>query len=135
MTSGQTETLFHAVRFDPRDRSSRIFERAELESVLADDPVFCWIDLQGPNIEVLNELLRLREIDLKLVSHFGRRRSCPASWSGPAGRDDGDRRGALPGVPPAGVDEGERLRRGRRAGAQELDSPSLSDGLTCPGTS
>jgi magnesium transporter len=64
------DTLFHGVRFDPRDRSSRLFGRDELEAVLADDPVFCWIDLQGPNIEALNELLRLREIDLKLVSHF-----------------------------------------------------------------
>jgi Mg2+ and Co2+ transporter CorA len=64
------ETLFHGVRFDPRDRSSRLFGREEFEAVLADDPVFCWIDLQGPNIEALNELLRLREIDLKLASHF-----------------------------------------------------------------
>jgi Mg2+ and Co2+ transporter CorA len=64
------DTLFHGVRFDPRDRSSRLFGREDLEAVLADDPVFCWIDLQGPNIEVLNELLRIREIDLKLVSHF-----------------------------------------------------------------
>jgi Mg2+ and Co2+ transporter CorA len=65
-----SDTLFHGVRFDPRDRSSRLFAREELEAVLADDPVFCWIDLQGPNIEPLNELLRLRQIDLKLVSHF-----------------------------------------------------------------
>ena len=66
----ESDTLFHGVRFDPRDRSSRTFGREELESVLADDPVFCWIDVQGPQIESLNELLRLREIDLKLVSHF-----------------------------------------------------------------
>ena len=65
-----TDTLFHGVVFDPRDRTSRLFERGELESVLADDPVFCWIDVQGPNIEALNELLRVRQIDLKLVSHF-----------------------------------------------------------------
>jgi len=70
MTSPPPETLFHGVRFDPRDRSSRLFGREQLEAVLADDPVFCWIDLQGPNIEALNELLRLRAIDLKLVSHF-----------------------------------------------------------------
>jgi len=70
MTSLPPETLFHGVRFDPRDRSSRLFGREQLEAVLADDPVFCWIDLQGPNIEALNELLRLRAIDLKLVSHF-----------------------------------------------------------------
>ena len=70
MTRPTPDTLFHGVRFDPRDRGSRLFERGELESVLADDPVFCWIDLQGPDIEPLNELLRLRQIDLKLVSHF-----------------------------------------------------------------
>lgn len=64
------DTLFHGVRFDPRDRSSRLFGREELEAVLSDDPVFCWIDLQGPHIEALNELLRVRQIDLKLVSHF-----------------------------------------------------------------
>jgi magnesium transporter len=70
MATDGPETLFHGVRFDPRDRSSRIFPRAELESVLADDPVFCWIDLQGPDIAALNDLLKLRDIDLKLVSHF-----------------------------------------------------------------
>jgi magnesium transporter len=70
MTGPATETSFHGVRFDPRDRSSRLFGREEIEAVLADDPVFCWIDLQGPDIEPLNELLRLRHIDLKLISHF-----------------------------------------------------------------
>ena len=70
MTSPAPETTFHGVCFDPRDRTSRLFGREELEAVLADDPVFCWIDLQGPNIEALNELLRIRHIDLKLASHF-----------------------------------------------------------------
>jgi magnesium/cobalt transport protein CorA len=64
------DTIFHGVCFDPRDRTSRLFGRDELDAVLADDPVFCWIDLQGPDIAPLNELLRVREIDLKLVSHF-----------------------------------------------------------------
>jgi magnesium transporter len=70
MPNAGSDTLFHGVRFDPRDHTSRLFERDELEAVLADDPVFCWIDLQGPDIATLNELLRLRQIDLKLVSHF-----------------------------------------------------------------
>jgi magnesium transporter len=63
-------TLFHGVCFDPQAKASRLFDRAQLESVMADERVFCWIDLQGPDIGALNELLRLREIDLTLVSHF-----------------------------------------------------------------
>ena len=69
-TAAPPSTIFHGVCFDPRERTSRLFERAELEAVLADEGVFCWLDLEGPDIEALNELLRLRRIDLTLVSHF-----------------------------------------------------------------
>jgi magnesium transporter len=70
MATPASGTLFHGVCFDPQSRTSRVFEREQIDAVMADERVFCWIDLQGPDIGALNDLLRLREIDLTLVSHF-----------------------------------------------------------------
>ena len=70
MSSPAPATLFHGVCFDPAAKTSRLFDRGQLDAVMSDERVFCWIDLQGPDIGALNELLRLREIDLRLVSHF-----------------------------------------------------------------
>jgi magnesium transporter len=62
--------VFHGVSFDAGARVSRTFGRGELERELEDASVFSWIDIQGPDIASLNEVLRLLDIDLVLVSHF-----------------------------------------------------------------
>jgi magnesium transporter len=62
--------VFHGVSFNPDDRSARRFDWDDLDRELTDTSVFSWIDLQGPDIGVLNEILRRLDIDLVLVSHF-----------------------------------------------------------------
>ncbi len=63
-------TIFHGVSFDPVARTSRTFGPDDLGRELLDDAVFSWIDVQSQDIRVLNELLRVWEIDLVLTSHF-----------------------------------------------------------------
>jgi magnesium transporter len=62
--------LFHGVSFRASDRTTREFGRDELDRELQDREVFSWIDIGGPDIDSLNEVLRRLEIDLVLVSHF-----------------------------------------------------------------
>ncbi|HSF02902.1 MAG TPA: magnesium transporter CorA family protein [Solirubrobacterales bacterium] len=62
--------VFHGVSFDPRERTSRVFARADLDRELKDPNVFSWIDIQAPDISVMNAILKRLEIDLVLVSHF-----------------------------------------------------------------
>lgn len=63
-------SAFHGVSFDPADRSTRVFGREDLDRELGDPAVFSWIDVQGPDISELNEILRRWDIDLVLSSHF-----------------------------------------------------------------
>ena len=64
------ETIFHGVSFDPRQQTSHSFGREALDDELANADVFSWIDIQGPDIKALNDVLRRLDIDLVLVSHF-----------------------------------------------------------------
>lgn len=64
------ETLFHGVSFDTRDHTTRGFDRGALDAELANPDVFSWIDIQGPDIKALNEVLGHLDIDLVLSSHF-----------------------------------------------------------------
>lgn len=61
---------FHGMSFNPVERSVRAFTREALDRELADPGVFSWIDIQAPDIGVLNRVLQRLEIDLTLVSHF-----------------------------------------------------------------
>jgi magnesium/cobalt transport protein CorA len=65
-----SEAVFFGVSFDTRDRSSRLFDKAGLDAELKDPHVFSWIDIQGPDISALNDVLKRLDIDLVLVSHF-----------------------------------------------------------------
>jgi len=62
--------VFHGVSFNPADKSVRVFSHSDLEQELRDAAVFSWIDIQAEDISALNEVLRIRGIDLALVSHF-----------------------------------------------------------------
>ncbi|HET7293865.1 MAG TPA: CorA family divalent cation transporter [Vicinamibacteria bacterium] len=62
--------VFHGVSFDPKERTSRVFGRDDLDRELKDPNVFSWIDIQAPDISVMNAVLKRLEIDLVLVSHF-----------------------------------------------------------------
>lgn len=64
------ESVFYGVSFSRTDKSVRRFSRAELDRELLDEGVFSWIDVQGGDISVLNELLVRLELNLRLVSHF-----------------------------------------------------------------
>lgn len=66
----ELETLFHGVSFNPTDHAVRTFGREDLERELNDPAVFSWIDVQGPDIASLNDLLRRWDIDLVLTGHF-----------------------------------------------------------------
>ena len=64
------ESSFHGVSFSRADKSVRRFSREDLDRELLDEGVFSWLDVQGGDIAVLNELLRKLELNLRLVSHF-----------------------------------------------------------------
>jgi magnesium/cobalt transport protein CorA len=64
--------VFHGVSFNPSDHSVRTFDLEGLDAELRDADVFSWIDIQAPDIAPMNEILRLIDIDLLLVSHFDR---------------------------------------------------------------
>lgn len=70
--AGATEdgARFYGVSFDPVERSTRVFGRAQLDRELQDAAVFSWIDVEGPEIAALNDVLRRLDIDLVLTSHF-----------------------------------------------------------------
>jgi len=61
---------FFGVSFDPETREARAFSRGELERELRDPAVFSWVDVEGPDIGALNEVLRATGVDLVLASHF-----------------------------------------------------------------
>lgn len=71
------EAVFHGVSFNPKDHSTRSFDRAGLDRELADPSVFSWIDIQAPDISALNDVLKRFEIDLVLVSHFDKAEILP----------------------------------------------------------
>ena len=58
LPAGEAEVVFHGVSFDPKLRTTRVFGRDDLDRELSDPEVFSWIDLQGPSISALNEVLR-----------------------------------------------------------------------------
>jgi magnesium transporter len=64
------ETRFFGVSFDSADRTTRTFARDELDRELADQAVFSWVDIEGPDIAPMNDVMRQMEIDLVLVGHF-----------------------------------------------------------------
>jgi magnesium transporter len=66
------EARIHGVSFNTGDRSHRVFGVDDFHRELRDPDVFSWIDVEGPNIEALNEVLRCVDIDLVLVGHFDR---------------------------------------------------------------
>ena len=61
----------HGVSFNPLTRESRTFSWDDVDHELKDPDVFSWIDVEGPDIRELNEVLKLVNIDLTLMSHFG----------------------------------------------------------------
>ena len=64
------DAVFYGVSFSRSDKSVRRFSRDELDRELLDEGVFSWIDVQGEDISVLNDLLLKLELNLRLVSHF-----------------------------------------------------------------
>jgi magnesium transporter len=64
------EAVFHGVSFDPKRQTARAFTHEGLAEELRDPDVFSWIDIQGPDIGALNDVLRRLDLDLVLVSHF-----------------------------------------------------------------
>ena len=64
--------LFHGISFDPSNHTVRTFNLAGFDAELQDPVVFSWIDIQAPDINAMNEVLRRMDIDLVLVSHFDR---------------------------------------------------------------
>ena len=65
-------TVFWAMSFNPNGRTSRAFGFDELDRELADSAVFSWVDIEGPDIAPMNEVLHRMGIDLVLVSHFSK---------------------------------------------------------------
>ena len=61
---------FYGVSFNTRDRTTRRFAREGFLDELQDQDTFSWIDIEGQDIEALNDLLRQLNIDLVLVSNF-----------------------------------------------------------------
>ncbi|MEW6302639.1 MAG: CorA family divalent cation transporter [Verrucomicrobiota bacterium] len=63
-------TTVFALRFNRKDKTTEPFALPNLEQELANPDVFLWIDIQGFDINALNETLRRLGIDLVLASHF-----------------------------------------------------------------
>jgi magnesium/cobalt transport protein CorA len=61
---------FHGVSFHPDQRTFRTFASCDLDVELSDPEVFSWVDLEGQDIGILNELLQRFGLDLVLTSHF-----------------------------------------------------------------
>jgi magnesium transporter len=70
MPLAEEDAIFHGVSFNTVKKTAHQFNWNSVEQELHDPDVFCWIDIQGPRIDALNEVLRLLDIDLTLVSHF-----------------------------------------------------------------
>ncbi|MCI0445698.1 hypothetical protein L0152_21100, partial [bacterium] len=68
--SSGVKPALHGVSFNPVNRTYRTFSWDSVDQELKDPDVFCWIDIESPHIHDLNEVLRLLDIDLVLVSHF-----------------------------------------------------------------
>ncbi|HEY7160043.1 MAG TPA: CorA family divalent cation transporter, partial [Acidobacteriota bacterium] len=68
--SSNAKPILHGVSFNPATRTYRTFTWDSVDQELKDPDVFCWIDVESPVINVLNDVLRLLDIDLVLVSHF-----------------------------------------------------------------
>jgi magnesium transporter len=68
--SSNVKPALHGVSFNPVNRTYRTFSWDSVDQELKDPDVFCWIDIEGPDIHALNDVLRLLDIDLVLVSHF-----------------------------------------------------------------
>jgi magnesium transporter len=64
------DDVFFGMSFNPKDHSTRAFRKEDLDRELQEPAVFSWIDVQGPDIASLNEVLRRWDIDLVLTSHF-----------------------------------------------------------------
>jgi magnesium transporter len=62
--------VFHGVSFNPQERTCRGFGREQLDRELGDPDVFSWIDIEAPEIDALNAVLKRLDLDLVLVSHF-----------------------------------------------------------------
>jgi magnesium transporter len=69
-TPVRPDDVFFGMSFNPKDQSARSFRREDLDREMQDPAVFSWIDVQAPDIAVLNEVLRRWDIDLVLTSHF-----------------------------------------------------------------
>lgn len=63
-------TVTYAVSFNLHDRSARTIDLKDIERELSDPDVLSWIDIQSPDIDLLNEVLSRLGIDLVLLSHF-----------------------------------------------------------------
>jgi magnesium transporter len=73
MNSGipsSAKPILHGVSFNPATRMYRTFDWDSVDQELKDPDVFCWIDIESRDIHALNDVLRLLDIDLVLVSHF-----------------------------------------------------------------
>ena len=64
------ETSFHGISFNRNDLTVHEFDRAGFKDELEDESVFSWIDIEGPDIGALNEVLDAIDIDLELIGHF-----------------------------------------------------------------
>jgi magnesium transporter len=68
--SSSPKSALHGVSFNPVNRTYRTFSWDGVDQELKDPDVFCWIDVECTDIQALNDVLRLLDIDLVLVSHF-----------------------------------------------------------------
>ncbi|OGT96851.1 MAG: hypothetical protein A3I79_08655 [Gemmatimonadetes bacterium RIFCSPLOWO2_02_FULL_71_11] len=68
--AGPSGTAAFSVSFNRETKATAPFDLANLEQELKDPRVFSWIDVQGPDIGALNDVLRRLGIDLVLVSQF-----------------------------------------------------------------
>lgn len=64
------ETCSHCVGFHRHEKTARVFALANLEQELAEPDIMAWIDLQGQDIAMLNQVLARLGVDLVLVNHF-----------------------------------------------------------------
>ncbi|MEK8023025.1 MAG: magnesium transporter CorA family protein [Candidatus Hydrogenedentota bacterium] len=64
------ENLIFAVNFERETKKVYAFNIDDLKGEIENVEAFSWIDIQGPDISALNDILRLVEIDLKLISYF-----------------------------------------------------------------
>jgi magnesium transporter len=83
MSGSRPATAVHALSFRCADKSVRSFALADLEAERRDPETFCWVDVEGPEVAVVRDVLHRFGADVALTDRFGAPEVLPRIVEGP----------------------------------------------------